>query len=155
MWALASDSYRAELDVQLAHAREREDTMNTTKIKHAGLGLAVATTLLFAANAACAASSDYKFEAAGPLSDETLTVRLIDEATGTPVTNAHVFAIHRQQLPVKGEPRFIDRRIALTPDGNGGFIYEGNDVQAGVTIRFVAQVGESDTDIQGSVRVGP
>ena len=103
---------------------------------------------------AFAGTDQYKFETAGPPSGITLTVRLVDETTGEPVRNAHLFAIHRQWLPVKGVPRFIDRRIALTADDSGRFTYESNDVQTGVTIRLVARIGDSDSDISGSVRVG-
>ena len=120
------------------------------------IGLACGVAMSFAAlsDAAWAASHSYHFEVVGQPSGTTLTVHLVDEATGQPVNDAHVFAIHRQWLPAKGEPRFLDRRIALTPNGNGAFTYESNDVQPGVTIRMVAQIDDSDSDIFGSVRVG-
>lgn len=128
--------------------------MNTTTLKNAGIGLALATTLLFGATAACAAPTNYRFEEVGQPSGTKLTIRLIDEATGKAITDAHVFAVHRQWLPVKGEPRSLDRRIALTPDGQGDFVYDSNDVETGTTIRLVAQVDDSNADIWGSVRVG-
>jgi hypothetical protein len=87
------------------------------------------------------ASVDYKFEAVSPPSGTTLTVRLVDPATGQPVTAAHVYVIHRQWLPMKSALRFIDRRIALTPNSDGTFTYESNDVQAGSTIQLGAEVG--------------
>ena len=127
--------------------------MNTVGLKNAGIGLAFATTLLFATTAAYAAPTNYKFEEAGQPSGTTLIVRLIDGSTGAAVTDAHVFVVHRLWLPAKGEPRFLDRRTALKPDGRGGFIYNGNDVETGVTIRLVAHIGDSDADIWGSVRV--
>ena len=55
---------------------------------------------------------------------------------------------------MKGELRFLDRRIALAPDGNGTFTYASNDVQTAATIRFVAQIDDRDSDIWESVRVG-
>lgn len=127
--------------------------MNTIIIKQAGLGFAVAATLVFAANTAWADPTGYKFEA-DPPSDEVLTLHLIDGTTGKLVADARVFANHKQQAPFKGVPHFIDRRIALTPDGKGDFTYESNEVRAGVTIPLVAQLAGSDSDIWGSVRVG-
>jgi hypothetical protein len=120
------------------------------------ISLAFAAAMSFAAlsEAAWAGSDKYRFEVVGQPSGATLTVRFVDEATGQPVNDAHVFAIHRQWLPAKGEPRFLDQRIALTPNGNGAFTYESNDVQAGVTIRMVARIDDEASDIFGSVRVG-
>jgi hypothetical protein len=126
--------------------------MTISMKQHAGLlGLALAAALSLSANAAWA-SVDYKFEAVSPPSGTTLTVRLVDPATGQPVTAAHVYVIHRQWLPMKSALRFIDRRIALTPNSDGTFTYESNDVQAGSTIQLGAEVGNGP-DVQGSVRV--
>ena len=123
--------------------------------KNAGLiSLAFAAAMSFATLGNAATPHNYRFEVVGQPSGKTPTVRLVDEATGQPVSGAHVFAIHRQWLPAKGEPRFLDRRIALTPKGNGAFTYENNDVQAGATIRMVAQIDDEASDVFGSVRVG-
>jgi hypothetical protein len=120
--------------------------------QHAGLlGLVFAAALSLSANAAWA-SVDYKFEAVSPPSSTTLTVRLVDPATGQPVTAAHVYVIHRQWLPMKSALHFIDRRIALTPNSDGTFTYQSNAVQVGTTIQLGAEV-ENGPDIQGSVRV--
>lgn len=120
------------------------------------ISLAFVTAMSFAAmsEAAWAASDQYRFEVVGQPSEVTLTVRLIDVATGQPVNDVHVFAIHRQWLPAKVGPQFLDRRIALMPDGNGAFTYESNDVQTGATIRMVAQIDDEASDVFGSVRVG-
>ena len=127
--------------------------MNTNVKLHAGLiGLAFATALSLAVNPALAAVN-YKFETVSPLSGATLSVRLVDAATGQPVTNAHVYVVHRQWLPMKSSLHFIDRRIELAPDGNGAFTYQSNDVQAGATIPLVAHVGDF-SEVWGSVRVG-
>lgn len=116
------------------------------------IGLAVATALLFGAGSGAAwAAGDYKFETAGCRSGDTVAVRLIDEATGKSVTNAQLFAVHRQWLPGKGAPRFIDRKVALSPDGEGRFTYEGTDVEPGATVRLAAEVNGSD--ISGSANV--
>lgn len=127
--------------------------MNTIFHKHPRLaGLVVATALSFGASSGAAwAASDYKFETAGCLSGDTMAVRLIDETTGKSVTDAQVFAVHRQWLPGKGVPRFLERKIALTPDGNGRFTYEGNDVQPGANIKLIAQL--DGADVSGSANV--
>ena len=115
------------------------------------IGLVVATALSFGASIGAASAADYKFEAAGCLSGNTLAARLIDKTTGTSVTTAQVFVVHRQYLPGKGEPRFLEHKVALTPDGNGRFAYEGDDVQPGANIRLVAQLDGSD--VSGSANV--
>jgi len=127
--------------------------MNILLKKHPRLiGLAIATVLSIGANSAVAwAADDYKFETAGCLSGDTFAVRLVDETTGQSVSSAQVFAVHRQLLPGKGEPRYLERKIALTPDGKGRFLYEGNDVQPGATIMLVAQL--DGLDISGSAKV--
>ena len=127
--------------------------MNTNVKLHAGLiGLAFTAVLSLAANPASAAVN-YKFETVSSPSGAMLTVRLVDAATGQPVTNAHVYVVHRQWLPIKSPVPFIDRRIELKRDGNGVFTYQGNDVQAGATIPLVADVGDS-AEVRGSIRVG-
>ena len=127
--------------------------MNSILKNHPRLiGLAVATTLSFGASSSAAwAAGDYRFQTAGCLSGDVVRVRLIDDATGKFVTNVQVFAVHRRWLPSKGAPRFIEQRVALTPDGEGRFIYEGTDVQPGASIRLAAQFDGSD--ISGSVNV--
>ena len=107
------------------------------------IGFAVAAALSLGAGEAAWAASDYKFEAADCLSRNTVAVRLIDKATGKPIANAQVFAVHRQWLPGKGAPTFLDRKVALSPDGSGRFTYQGNDVQPGANIRLVAQLDGS------------
>ncbi len=120
--------------------------------QHAGLlGLAFAAALSLSANTAWA-SVDYKFEAVRPASGSTLPVRLVDPATGQPVTAAHVYVIHRQWLPTKSTLHFIDRRIALTPNSDGTFTYRSNDVQSGTTIQLGAEL-DSGPDVQGSIHV--
>lgn len=126
--------------------------MTTNMKRHAGLiGLTLATALSLSANAAWAAV-DYKFEAVRPPSGATLTVRLVDPTTGQPVAATHVYVIQRQWLPIKSALRFIDHRVALTPNSDGTFTYRSNDVQAGTTIQLGAEV-DSGPDVQGSVRV--
>ena len=115
------------------------------------MGLAVAAALSLGAGEAAWAASDYRFEAANCLSGNTVAVRLTDKTTGKSITNAQVFAVHRQWLPGKGAPSFLDRKVALTPDGDGRFTYQGNDVQPGANIRLVAQLDGSD--ISGSADI--
>ena len=114
------------------------------------LGLAIAGALSLATNTAWA-STNYKFERAGCVTGDNVKVRLIDETTGKSVTNAQVFAIHRQWLSGKGEPRFLERKVALTPDGEGRFTYEGSEVQPGANIKLVAQL--DGADISGSTNI--
>lgn len=130
--------------------------MNNLKKKTGRICLTVAVALSFGTmtKAAEAAQDAYKFEVLSQPSGTTLTLRLVDAGSEQPVADAHLFAIHRQWLATKGQPRPLDRRIALTAVGNGTFIYEGDDVQPGATIRLVAQIDDSDADVWGSVRVG-
>ena len=122
-----------------------------TKTRSKLIGLTVASALSLGAAGAAWAANGYKFETADCLTENTVAVRLIDETTGKPITNAEVFAVHRQWLPTKGTPRFIDRKIALTPDGNGRFTYKGNDMRPGATIRLIAKLEGSD--ISGSANL--
>ncbi len=115
------------------------------------IGLAVASVLAIGANSGALASNAYKFESAGCLSGDTMKVRLIDASTGQAVRDAQVFAVHRQWLPTKGAPRFIDRKVALSPDGQGRFVYEGQDVAPGATIAFVARLDGQDVSGNASV----
>ncbi len=115
------------------------------------IGLVVAIALSFGANSAAWAASAYKIETIHCASGDPFAVRLVDEATGQPVSNAQVFVVHRQWLPGKGEPRYLEHRVALTPDGKGDFTYEGSDVQAGATIKLVAQIDGSE--ISGSIGI--
>ncbi len=129
--------------------------MNRSKIIGARfVELAFATALSLASLGQAGAADRYSFEAMRQASGDALTIRLVDETNGQTVSNAHMYAIHRQWIPAKGEPRFLDRRVALAPDGHGAFTYQGNDVQSGVTIRLVARIDDTDSDILGSVRVG-
>ena len=126
--------------------------MNVISKKHHKLiGLAVAAALSLGAGGAAWAASDYRFECADCVSGSTVKVRLVDETTGKSVSNAQIFAVHRQWLPGKGAPNFIERKIALTPDGEGRFTYEGGDVQSGANIKLVAQL--DGTEISGSTTI--
>lgn len=115
------------------------------------IGLTVAAALSLGAGGAARAADDYKFEQARCVSGDSVAVRLVDKATGRSVTNAQVFVIHRQWLPGKGAPRSIERRIALTSDGEGRFTYEGNEVQPGANLKLVAQL--DGADISGSTDI--
>ncbi len=126
--------------------------MNSNVKLHAGLiGLAFTAALSLAASPAWAAAN-YKFETVSPPMGAILTIRLVDAATGQTVTNAHVYVVRRQWLPVKSPVPFIDRRIDLTPDSAGIFTYQGSDVQAGATIPLIAEVGDFG-EVRGSVHV--
>ena len=126
--------------------------MNTiVKRHHKLIGLAIATALSLGAGGAAWAASDYRFDCADCVSGSTVAVRLIDKTTGKSVSDAQVFAVHRQWLPGKGAPNFIERKIALTPDDKGRFTYESNDVQSGATLKLVAQL--DGADIPGSAKI--
>ena len=116
------------------------------------IGLALATVLSLGASSGGAwAAENYKFEQARCVSGDSVAVRLVDRTTGKSVANAQVFAVHRQWLPGKGAPRSIETRIALTPDGEGRFTYEGGDVERGANIKLVAQLDRAD--ISGSTDI--
>lgn len=120
------------------------------KTKLQALGLVFSAAVALGASPAFAADN-YKFKQADCLSGDSVTVRLVDEATGKSVTNAQLFAIHRQWLPGKGAPRSIEQRIPLKPDGEGRFTYEGADVGPGANIKLVAQL--DGADISGSTTI--
>ncbi len=120
-----------------------------TKLQAGLIGLAFTAALSLTVSSASAA---VRFETVGPSSGATLSVRLVDTATGQSVTGAHVYVIQRQWLPVKSPVPFIYRRIELTPDGSGAFALRSNDVRAGATIALVADVANAG-EILGSVRV--
>ena len=124
---------------------------NSRKIGAMSVGLVTALSLASLGHAT--AANRYRFEAEGRASGDTLTIRVIDETNGQAVSDARIYVIRRQWIPVKGEPRFLERRVALEPDGHGAFIYQGNDVQSGVTIRLIARIDDTNPDILGSVRV--
>ena len=127
--------------------------MNSILKNHPRLiGLVIATALSFGASSGIAWAADgYRFEQVRCVSGDSVAVRLVDTATGRSVTNAQVFAVHRQWLPGKGAPNFIERKIALTPDGEGRFTYEGGDVQSGANIKLVAQL--DGTELSGSTTI--
>ena len=116
------------------------------------LVFAFTATLALVASPALAASN-YKFEPAGCLSGDTVKVRLVDETTRKVVTNAQVFAVHRQWVPPTkgGAPHFIERKVALTPDSEGRFTYQGSEVEPGANIKLVAQL--DGVDISGSTTI--
>lgn len=120
-----------------------------TKLCTLGFSLAAALTL----GASPAFAANYKFVPADCLSGDTVKVRLVDETTGKAVPDAQVFAVHQQWLasPKGGAPRFIERKVALTPDGEGRFAYEGSEVRPGANIKLVAQL--DGADISGSTTI--
>ena len=115
---------------------------------------AAAAVLVSLSSGAALASVDYSFKAAAaqPLGN-ALTVEVVDPATGQAVTDAHVFAIHVEHRGVKTTPSVVYHYTPLTSDGHGGYVYEGRDVQAGTTLKVVAQVVGHDSFTWGSVRV--
>lgn len=124
--------------------------MNTNTKLHAGLlGFAFTAALSLTTSTAWAAGS-YKFEAVSAPTRNAFTVRLVDEATGQPVADAHVYVIRRQWLPMKGVAMFTDQRIELRPVGNGTFAYQGQTLSAG-TVRLTADIGGAE--VQGSIRL--
>jgi hypothetical protein len=128
----------------------RKDTMTKNTKLHAGLiGLAFTAALSLTVSSASAA---VKFETVGPSSGATLSVRLVDPATGQAITGAHVYVIQRQWLPIKSPVPFINRRVELMPDGSGAFALRSNDVRAGATIALVADVADAG-EVRGSVHV--
>ena len=98
-------------------------------------------------------SGDYYFGAVGHPSGETLTVHFVDMATGQPVTDARLFALHTEHRAAKATPSVVYQRVPLNPDGHGDYTYEGRDVQAGALIPVAAQLPGHDSLIWGIVRV--
>ena len=117
---------------------------------HAGLiGLAFTAALSLTIGSASAA---VRFETVSPAAGTTLSVRLVDSATGQAVTGAHVYVIQRQWLPIKSPVPFIDRRVELTPDGSGAFTLRSIGIRAGTDIALVADTADAG-EVRGSVHV--
>jgi len=134
--------------------KQQENEM-TSMMKKIGLTrMAVAAAVLVSLSGGAAlASVDYSFKAVGQPSGNTLTVQLVDPATGQSVTDAHLFAVHVEYRGAKSVPSVVYHYTPLTSDGRGGYVYEGREVQAGTTLKVVAQRTGHDFVSWGSVRV--
>ena len=124
-------------------------------MKNIGLTrMAFATAVLISLSGGVAlASIDYSFNVVGQPSGNTLTVRVVDPATGQAVTDAHLFRVQVEYRGAKSMPPVVYHYIPLPSDGHGGYVYEGRDVQAGATLKVVARAENSDSFTWGSVRV--
>jgi hypothetical protein len=136
---------------------ENEENEMTTMMKTQRVArIAFVATILIALSG-CAAltsqSDDYYFSAVGHPSGDTLTVHFVNTVTGQPITDAQLFALHKEYRPAKGAPQIVDQRIPLNPNGRGDYTYESRDVQAGALIAVAAQVQGHDSLIYGIVRV--
>jgi hypothetical protein len=134
--------------------KQQENEMKSM-MKNIGLTrMAIAAAVLVSLSGGAAlASVDYAFKVAGQPSGNTLTVQVVDPATGQSVTDVRLFAVHVEYRGAKSVPSIVYHYIPLTSDGHGGYIYEGRDVQAGTTLKVVARIGNSDSFTWGSVRV--
>jgi hypothetical protein len=79
-----------------------------------------------------------------PSAQTSLTVQLVNIATGQPVANAHVTMQHMMWRGIKAAPQFQRVLVALEPDGRGDYICSRGPLPAGEKIVLRAHVpGES------------
>jgi hypothetical protein len=136
---------------------ENEEMKMTGKMKRNGLPrivFAAAILVSLSAGAAFAYQSDgYSFDAAGQASGDTVTVQVVNMATGQPVADAHLFGVHMEYRGAKATPSVVYHFIPMTSDGHGGYAYENRDVEAGTILTVVAQMAGHDSYVWGKVRV--
>ncbi len=129
----------------------------TRMINNKGLtriAFAAAVLISLSSSAATAQSDDnYRFDVVGQTSDHSMTIQIISDATGRPVTDAQVFAIHTDYRGLKAAPPVLNQRVALNPDGHGGYVYDSQDVQGGAIIQVAARMSGHDSLFWGKVQV--
>lgn len=119
--------------------------------------LAAAAAIALFATPASAASNDYRFEVKGPIEQvggkSVTTVRLIDAATGRPISDAEVFrrgAIIQNKIP----PYTHEQRTYLTPDGQGNYrLVTASPPKAGSNLKLGARVPGRGSSVQGLAEV--
>lgn len=95
-------------------------------------------------------SGEYKFEQIGQPAETTMAVRLvhIDES---PVVGARLYSVSWTHEGPKVTPR--QHLTPLQPDAQGNFVYRGNDLDTGDTVRLAARIEPEGSLIYGSVEV--
>ena len=103
-------------------------------------------------------SNAYRFQLAqDPVNSDTgwvVDVRLVDNRTGQPVTNAEIFK--RQMVPVplsKAAQSFQEKLTPLTPDGRGGYLYSQDSFRFGETLDLAARVPGKTGVVRGAVQL--
>lgn len=132
--------------VQLARARERENIMKYS-IKLLAIG---SVALALAGCQTPASSGDYKFEQAGQATATTVPVRLV-RADESPVVGAQLYLVRWTHEGPKTTPR--QQLTPLQPDAQGSFVYRGNHLDTGDTLRLAARVEPDGSLIYGSVDI--
>lgn len=95
-------------------------------------------------------SGEYKFEQVGQRTGNTVPVRLV-RADESPVVGSQLYFVSWTHEGPKVTPK--QHLTPLQPDAQGNFVYRGNDLDTGDTLRLAARVGSDSSLIYGSVVV--
>ena len=129
--------------------------MNTaTKIR--SIAAAVAVIVATAGCASLNESAEYRFEIVGqPATSSagtTFTVRMLKASNGQRVTNAEIFVTHPEfAISPKAVPWVRYERIALKPDGQGDYLYQGANIRGSETLSLSARVPGVNESIIGTL----
>ena len=95
-------------------------------------------------------SGEYKFEQVGQRTGTTMAVRLvhIDES---PVVGSQIYFVSWTHEGPKVTPK--QHLTPLQFDAQGNFVYRGNDLDSGDTLRLAARIEPEGSLIYGSVEV--
>ena len=86
-------------------------------------------------------TATYEIKVVGmPSSGHPLTVRVINEETGQPVTNADVSMQHWVWAGVKAVPQMQHVLVALDSDGHGNYVCTREHLRPGEQVTFRAHV---------------
>lgn len=97
-----------------------------------------------------ASSGDYKFEQVGQPTATGVSVRLV-RTDESPVVGALLYSVRWTHEGPKATPR--QQLTPLQPDSQGLFVYRGDHLDSGDTLRLAARVEPDGSLIYGSVEV--
>lgn len=97
-----------------------------------------------------ASSADYKFEQVGQTSATAVPVRLV-RANESPVAGAQLYFVRWTHEGPKTTPR--QQLTPLQSDAQGNFVYHGDHLDTGDTLRLAARIEPDGSLIYGSVEI--
>ena len=117
------------------------------------LAIACVALVLIGCQMGLQPTDDYTFRVVGQPSGHAVTVQVVKTATGQPVTDAQLSALHVEHRGLKAQPSVIYSHNPLNADGQGGYVYQNRDVEAGATLTIAAKLAGHDSWIWGTVHV--